>query len=752
MINLDVPEHEKTDDWYLKIGRYFATFYNLPIFPYPNKETALTPVDEMNRCFLYYYGQQGAARNFPVIQDTILMELQSRNNQIFQLVNSLHGKMSEFMAKFNISTELLSADAKTRRDIFKQMLIFTVDNKDFLEKIKELGVTFNPLPENIVLSSREDVEEYMDVSYREEGAEVAENLAKAIIKINDYATLKTQQFLDVVISGLTGCDRYIQNGILKEKICAPQSLILDFRSKSNNAYNDDAWFRGFWENLIAPDAILERYGDSLSEEAIKEIKSLSTQQTTSQYYATFTQVYPQSPTTYYNWWQGNGSYLTGLSVAKIYFKARVDYRYKTKKTRSGSIIVKENDYKDGKPVIENMNRKGMVTNYRWHQATIIGNKWVVDAGLVPNAIYEQLKISEQECPATVFIDNYMGGYYRSRVSRMTDLQDDYNLATIKRKAAMINDMGINYIITNAGEDSNTSVKKIFQDFNSQHMTMLKKDLDSNPDLVQMRFAEVVDFTKSLTVVGVYENIMASLEREMSKMMHLPDVSQGLQQSVIGKGVQQATTNLAAVGVAPLFNGFINYIQRGIQLSANMQKLAFCADDVDEEYPRMILGDRGYEWLKSAVMESFEHLGIYINPYDQIDEAKSQDLNMMVQAAFQNGLLDFNDAIKLKTMTSYRHALIYLNRITKQRKMESQKAAEQQRMDSMAMAQGNIEAGMEAKKIPAQAVVQAKTIQAQATSQDNERTNATKKEMNDLQQQVKLLTKQMEQVTKKESTT
>lgn len=752
MINLDVPEHEKTDDWYLKIGRYFATFYNLPIFPYPNKETALTPVDEMNRCFLYYYGQQGAARNFPVIQDTILMELQSRNNQIFQLVNSLHGKISEFMAKFNISTELLSADAKTRRDIFKQMLIFTVDNKDFLEKIKELGVTFNPLPENIVLSSREDVEEYMDVSYREEGAEVAENLAKAIIKINDYATLKTQQFLDVVISGLTGCDRYIQNGILKEKICAPQSLILDFRSKSNNAYNDDAWFRGFWENLIAPDAILERYGDNLSEEAIKEIKSLSTQQTTSQYYATFTQVYPQSPTTYYNWWQGNGSYLTGLSVAKIYFKAKVDYRYKTKKTRSGSIIVKENDYKDGKPVIENMNRKGMVTNYRWHQATIIGNKWVVDAGLVPNAIYEQLKISEQECPATVFIDNYMGGYYRSRVSRMTDLQDDYNLATIKRKAAMINDMGINYIITNAGEDSNTSVKKIFQDFNSQHMTMLKKDLDSNPDLVQMRFAEVVDFTKSLTVVGVYENIMASLEREMSKMMHLPDVSQGLQQSVIGKGVQQATTNLAAVGVAPLFNGFINYIQRGIQLSANMQKLAFCADDVDEDYPRMILGDRGYEWLKSAVMDSFEHLGIYINPYDQIDEAKSQDLNMMVQAAFQNGLLDFNDAIKLKTMTSYRHALIYLNRITKQRKMESQKAAEQQRMDSMAMAQGNIEAGMEAKKIPAQAVVQAKTIQAQATSQDNERTNATKKEMNDLQQQVKLLTKQMEQVTKKESTT
>lgn len=746
MIKLDVPEHEKTEDWYLKNVRYFTTFYNLPLFPYPNSETALTPVDEMNRCFLYYYGQQGAARNFPVIQDTILMDLQSRNNQIFQLVNSLHGKMSEFMAKFNISTELLSADAKTKRDLVKRLLIYKVDNKDFMDTMAQLGISFNPIPESIVLSSREDVEEYMEVSYREEGAEVAENLAKAIIKINDYATLKTQQFLDVVIAGLTGCDRYIENGILKERICAPQSLILDFRSKTGNCYNDNAWFRGFWENLIAPDAILERYGDRLSPEARKDIKELSTPQTTSMYYATFTQLYPQSPTTYYNWWDGNGNALTGLSVAKMYFKARVDYRYKVKK----GAVVKERDYVDGKPIMQNLNRKGMVGNYRWHQATVIGNKWVVDYGLVPNAIYEQLNLGEQECPATVFIDNFMGGYYRSRVSRMTDLQDDYNLATIKRKAAMINDLGINYIITKAGDDSNKSVKSIFKDFNSQHMTMMKKDLDANPDLVNMRFAEMVDFTKSLTVVQTYEGIMASLEKEMSTMMHLPDVAQGLQQSTIGKGVQQATTNLAAVGVAPLFNGFINYIQRGIQLSTNMQKLAFCADDMDEDYPRMILGDRGYEWLKTAVRESFEQLGVYINPYDQIDEAKAAKLQEKVFAGLQTGAISFDDAIKLDTITSYRTALVYLNRVSKQRKAEAKATAEQNRMDNLQISQANIEAGLQAKQIPANAVVEAKKIQAAATSADNERTNSTKERNTDLEQQVKVLTKKMELMEKNQA--
>jgi hypothetical protein len=65
------------------------------------------------------------------------------------------------------------------------------------------------------------------------------------------------------------------------------------------------------------------------------------------------------------------------------------------------------------------------------------------------------------------------------------------------------------------------------------------------------------------------------------------------------------------------------------------------------------------------------------------------------------------------------------------------------MDNLQMAQAQNETMLQAKQIPAEAAVQAKQIQTQATSQDNERTNQTKKEIADLQQQVKLLTKRME---------
>jgi hypothetical protein len=294
---------------------------------------------------------------------------------------------------------------------------------------------------------------------------------------------------------------------------------------------------------------------------------------------------------------------------------------------------------------------------------------------------------------------------------------------IKIKQAEINDLGVNYIVTEAGDDSTKTIANIYKDFSSQHMTMLKKDIE-NPDFAKMQFAEVVDFTKALSVVPIYQSIMQQCEQQMGKMMHLPDVSQGLQQSVIGKGVQQATTNLAAVGIAPLFNGFVNFIQRDIQLTANMQKVAIAADDANENYWRMILGDAGYVWMKQSA-ENFEHLGIYINPYDQIDEINKQRLDMKIQAAFQNGLIDFSDSLKLETLTSYRASLAYLKRVTKKRKMDAMAQAEQQRKDQMATNQYNQEMALKGKQLAPEAQVAAADRRAQATEYQADKSQETK---------------------------
>jgi hypothetical protein len=76
-------------------------------------------------------------------------------------------------------------------------------------------------------------------------------------------------------------------------------------------------------------------------------------------------------------------------------------------------------------------------------------------------------------------------------------------------------------------------------------------------------------------------------------------------------------------------------------------------------------------------------------------------------------------------------------------MEMKETQAMQQQIAAQEAEANRQAMLQSKQIPAQAVVDSKTIQSQATSQDNERSNMTKKEIADLQNQVKILTKQME---------
>jgi len=233
-------------------------------------------------------------------------------------------------------------------------------------------------------------------------------------------------------------------------------------------------------------------------------------------------------------------------------------------------------------------------------------------------------------------------------------------------------------------------------------------------------------------------------------MHLPSVSQGLQQTTIGKGVQNTTIQQANTGLAPLFLGFISYIQKGLQLTVNKNKLAFIAPDADEDYITMLLGDNGLNWLKEAVYTDFEELGIYIQPYDVIDAEARLRLNSKLEIYAQqgSGLTPLED-ITLMQYTSYREAIAYLRTVYRKREEQAAAASEQQRQDALVMKQAELEAQLQAKQIPADAVVQSKIIQNQGEDKRNAETNATKKEINDLQQQVKVLTKQMDGVNKKE---
>lgn len=724
----------------------------MPLFAAREGQVLRTQIEEMDENYLFYFGEQENSRNYFASQDNeALKYLQTDDNQIFTLVNSLHGKMCEFLQKYHISTELLSKDARTKKKAVRDSLMFMVDNQDMIESFRQLGIMYNEVPEAVAIKTKEDVEEFMEYSYEEYGAVIAEEIAHLIMKISDFATLKSDQFLDLIIAGVTGTKRVIRNGLLFEEKYRPQELILDLRSNTDNNYNDAAWFRGGFK-MTTPAEILDTYGEFLSNKDIAEIKACMVS-TVSGYGANYIATVSQTMSGgYFNYWgKGTSQYqpINSMSVVDCMWYAKYDNRYYN--TKDG--IKKSNDYRpDGTPIKENLIKKGSYTRYRIEQGTLIGGRWLVQCGWTPNAEFDPIT-KKQKFPITVYIDNYTGGYYKSRVSRMKGLQLDVNLADMFIKQAEMDNLGVVALITDTGDDSTKTVESIYKNFRRMKMDMLKRDIeDDQSEILSQRFVQQIDFTKSLSIVPILENIKAAAKNNMKQMMHLPDQAQGLQKNTIGKGVQEQTVMLASEGIAPLFNGYVNFIQRDIMLDANIQKVVTLASPRNMEIMANFIGDRGVKWLETAVLESFEYMGIYINPYDTIDgqERAKLDAKLAFYASQGNGLTPLED-LTLSQITSYRKAIIYLRRLYKQKLIAAQ---EQQAMlaEQEAIArQENNQAALMAKQIPADAVVAGKQITAKATSEDNARTNAVKKENNELQQQVKLLTKQLEMANKKETT-
>jgi hypothetical protein len=744
-LNLEVPEAQKTREWYRDIALAYSRTFNKPIFL---NDELLTPAQIIQRNRLYYYGEQSIGRNFSVAQGTVLENIRTKHNQIFTLCNSLHGKIMQYCQDFKPYAELLSPNAKNKKDSTRMALMFYVENKDWFQALEKLGVTNKIVAEQYQINTKEDVDDYMDMEYRPELAIIAEHIASIVIKTSDYASLKPDQFSDLLIAGFTGEDREWHNGLLVERKKLPESLILDLRNPNDDNFNSSAQYIGYWVNLASPYEILESQRDYLEPDAIVQITQAAESTITN---GSFGQWYCNnviaSPTGNFNYYQvaGNGMRLnpvTGMSGIRMYFRAKVDLRYY--EGREGK-IKKYRDYdKNGNPIIQNQNRQGMSQCWKWHYADVWGGYWVGKHGIVENSHANSSYKEDDECPMKVYFDGYKVGMYKSRVSRMVDYQDDIDLADMKIKQAQYNDLGVNYILNDLGAESRDGlIKDVFKDFKSQHFTMLKRDTDLDPEYAKMKFTELVDFTGALNVVQIYQSIKSICIQEMNNMMHLPDVSLGTQDTTIGKGVQNTTIEMANTGLAPLFIGFSNYMQKGLQLSVNKNRLILAADNGDEDYARSLLGDRGYELLKESVyvddVKNIERFGIYVYPNDNMNAQNMAMLDLRIQAALQNGLIKFSEAEKVRTFTSYREACNFLYRKAKQAEMKQDALREQERKDNMAISHANNQAMLQGKQIPAQAQVEAANARAEATKYQADKTQETKVHDTNTNANVKLAT-------------
>ena len=440
-----IPEIKKDATWYSNAVRFYVNaYFNRPFYSF-NKvinsefEQSLrqSPIDEIIRNWSYYLGEQQIGVNSALINGRSARQLYRAGLEINNLVNHKVGQLENVLQSANPSAEALSKEAKSKKQFLQEMIYLQLEQTSLMEQLALGGIFFNPLPQNIQISSVEEFEKKKEYTLKEMGEVICERIANKVISYNDLINKFLEATRQCIVGGIVGIDLYVKNGMLCADLVPAHQNIWD-NSKTDSFLTEKRVAGRIYYRLTGGE-VLANWGDQLSKDAIEEIKRGSSSDMSE-----YLMVY-NTPVNNYNLWayQTGENKIEGYSAVKMYFKGHRGMNYM--KTDKGQ-IVKMKFYDEKGEKIKGLKEKGDYSDEAWYTATLIGNKWVVDYGLAENIAYENIGQRLPQCPLVQVVPNMTLDQYKSDVSKIRQIQDEVDYYANKIKDKAIRDWGKNYVI------------------------------------------------------------------------------------------------------------------------------------------------------------------------------------------------------------------------------------------------------------------------------------------------------------------
>jgi hypothetical protein len=706
-----IPEIKKDATWYSNAVRFYVNaYFNRPFYSF-NKvinsefEQSLrqSPIDEIIRNWSYYLGEQQIGVNSALINGRSARQLYRAGLEINNLVNHKVGQLENVLQSANPSAEALSKEAKSKKQFLQEMIYLQLEQTSLMEQLALGGIFFNPLPQNIQISSVEEFEKKKEYTLKEMGEVICERIANKVISYNDLINKFLEATRQCIVGGIVGIDLYVKNGMLCADLVPAHQNIWD-NSKTDSFLTEKRVAGRIYYRLTGGE-VLANWGDQLSKDAIEEIKRGSSSDMSE-----YLMVY-NTPVNNYNLWayQTGENKIEGYSAVKMYFKGHRGMNYM--KTDKGQ-IVKMKFYDEKGEKIKGLKEKGDYSDEAWYTATLIGNKWVVDYGLAENIAYENIGQRLPQCPLVQVVPNMTLDQYKSDVSKIRQIQDEVDYYANKIKDKAIRDWGKNYVIRGKALGLN-DIEELLEDFRAQSITVtVENGEEANSDLQPGKDIQTVDLTLDPNIMS-YVNLKATLVREMREVMSMPDAAIGLQKTIIGKAVQENTMQASNTGLAPFYNCMLTFFQKTLQTSVNMQKLAFAADDMDDVIEE-IIGVDGLNYIKATSLTTFDYYGIYLSIADMIkpDERKKLIDEAMIAVQQDPSLLPY--MIKIRRFKTYTEAENYLDYLFSKREREKAEAQEAQMQQQAAMAAQASAIQLEKANIAKEGQVESAALRKEAT--------------------------------------
>lgn len=633
-----------------------------------------TPVRQMIRMMSYYNGYQPnldynhLTKN---VTTTNLMPSWIRSQKIYSIINVMKDVVSQMISNIDFDMENLNDDAQSEKKAMLDKLMIQYELRDQLQALAAQGATIDSSGgRNFEMA--EDIKYWMEEGYKDQEADNLIRIARHLWLTYGLEEKYLQAFIHAITAGRCGIEHTVVNGKQKFNLWMPYELIVDVRK--DDEFNRRAQFVGTIKYLT-PNEIFTMWPDMLIHK--DEIEEMAKESSMTAPYNTMTNM---------SWWYYGGAQQRGVAACvTAYWKTlRPEQRITEINEFGKAKLRKVNGDEAGDRMIEDV-----------CQGTLIGNRFLTQAGYANNVVEDFYDKSKVRLPIQVYLPNMLDGVARSVTSRMSALSDEYDAIRFKMREMIGRAKGKTYFVKGWKFGNNANQKEIDHDLTTLgfHVLTHSGEQETWHD-DEGNVIEPLDMTLDPNVLRL-QDILNMINQEMLEVAKVSLTSLGNDnvQKYMGTGVMQNAVQ-GGSGNSTLYSNYINFIQHNMQYATDIAKYLYTEDESD--FAQNIIGKRGVEYLKLSKKLRYSNPLAILKVAPFITNEQRMRLLAIADRLSQQGGIDLPDYIDVELATTMPDLKRTLKYSTAKKKAENEhEQAMMAQLDQLAQQNRDLAAQMQA---------------------------------------------------------
>lgn len=611
--------------------------------------------------------------------------------------------------QYEISSKAIDKKSVSKKENIKKDLIHKVLNKDFYKKIYESMGMENKM--DTPLDSLEDVELYMDMSFKDIVEIAVEVMVDSVFQLNDKKEIKRQLLEDLVCCGIAGTRVYLDpNYGARIRVIDPENLIY---SNSQKGHFKDIKYAG--ELISTTVGELGRISGFSRDIMEKIAKSVAGKNGNPEKYRRDGITATNNANNYYEY---DDFTVTYMSFA---FKTTNTLSFEKKPNKYGGFFMNKKSSSYNVPEKYRHERHLLREKYEvvYTGCLVMGTDYIFDYGLMNNQLRKNKNLKQTELPFKIYAIGFYKMDIRSVVQRMIPHADEMHLAHLKLQQFMMKarppGMSIEVgsmasISIDGGENEITPAEQIrlFDQTGNVVWKLLDDQGHANgrPPVEELKNGVSIDSFRAMS--EVYNTNLQQI-RDVTGVNEFRDGSTPSGETLVG--VQQEAIRASNNATKNIFEAYANItIRTADDVVLALQDLVNYGDGIDAY--EGIFGSLNTETLKAIKDIPMHEFSLFFE-YSQ-DQDERMMLEQNIQASIANQELRLEDALLIREIKNTKYANKFLS--LRRRKYQQEKQAIEEnniRLNAESQAEAAERAAQaEMQKDEAKAMFEERKIQAQ----------------------------------------